>query len=37
MKRVDIEVAVKKRYPEGVALVVCRDKKGMVDITPAGL
>lgn len=36
MKQVDIEQAIKKRYPEGVALVVCKDEKGMVDITPIG-
>lgn len=36
MKQVDIETAVKKRYPEGVALVVCKDEKGMVDVTPIG-
>ena len=36
MKRIGPEIAIKKRYPEGVALVVCRDKKGMVDVTPIG-
>jgi len=36
MKQINTEVAVKKRYPEGVALVVCKDKKGMVDVTPIG-
>jgi len=36
MKQIDTEEAVKKRYPEAVALVVCKDKKGMVDVTPIG-
>lgn len=36
MKKVDTETAVEKRYPEGVALVICKDKKGMVDVTPIG-
>ena len=36
MKQVDMEKAVKKRYPERVALVVCKDGKGMVDVTPVG-
>lgn len=36
MKQVDSEKAVKMRYPESVALVVCKDKKGMVDVTPIG-
>jgi len=36
MKQVDIEIAVKKRYPESVALVVCQNEKGIVDVTPIG-
>lgn len=36
MKKINIETAVKRRYPEGVALVVCQDEKGMVDVTPIG-
>jgi len=36
MKKVSIEEAVKKRYPEGVALIVCKDSKGTVDVTPIG-
>lgn len=36
MKPVNIEEAIKKRYPEAVALVVCFDEKGMVDVTPVG-
>lgn len=36
MKRVDTEIAVKRRFPEGVALVVCKDEKGMVNLTPVG-
>ena len=32
MRKIDIERAAKKRYPEGVALVVCLDEKGMVDV-----
>lgn len=36
MKQIETELAVKKRHPEGVALIVCKDKKGMVDVTPIG-
>ncbi len=36
MKQIGIEEGVKKRHPEGVALVVCKDEKGKVDITPIG-
>ena len=36
MRQTSTELAVKKRHPEGVALVVCKDKKGMVDVTPIG-
>jgi flavin reductase (DIM6/NTAB) family NADH-FMN oxidoreductase RutF len=30
------EEAVKKRHPEGVALIVCKDERGKVNITPIG-
>lgn len=36
MEQVLSEDAIKKRFPESVALVVCKDKKGKVDITPIG-
>lgn len=36
MEQVDVELALKKRYPEGVALIVCKDEKGMIDVTPVG-
>ena len=36
MKQIDIEVAVKKRHPEGVALIVCKDDNDKVNITPIG-
>lgn len=36
MKPTDTELALKKRHPEGVALIVCKDEKGMVDVTPIG-
>jgi|GEM_PF-6485907 len=31
MKSIDTELAVKKRYPEAVALIVCKDKSGKLD------
>jgi flavin reductase (DIM6/NTAB) family NADH-FMN oxidoreductase RutF len=34
MKQVDIEIAIKKRYPESIALIVCKDKDDKVDVTP---
>ncbi len=34
MKQIDIEEGIKKRHPEGVALVVCKNENGVVDITP---
>lgn len=34
MKPTNTELAIKKRHPEGVALIVCKDEKGMVDVTP---
>ena len=36
MKVVPIEEAIKKRHPEGVALIVCQDEKGKVNVTPIG-
>jgi len=36
MKKVKIEEAIKKKFPEPVSLVVCLDEGGMVDITPVG-
>jgi len=36
MKKIDVESAVKARYPESVCLVVVKDKKGKVSVTPAG-
>lgn len=36
MKNVPVDEAVKKRHPEGVALIVCKDKDGKVDVTPIG-
>lgn len=36
MKKTNTETALKTRYPEGVALVVCKDEKSQVDITPIG-
>ena len=35
MKLIDTELAIKKRHPEGVALIVCRDEK-KVSVTPIG-
>ena len=35
MKKVNIEESIKKRHPEGVALIVCRDKK-KTSVTPIG-
>jgi len=34
MKKIPIEKAVKKRYPEGVALIVCQNKQGRINVTP---
>lgn len=34
MKEVDVEVAIHKKYPEGVVLVVTKDKKGKVNFAP---
>ena len=36
MRQIDTEAAIKKRYPEGVALVVCKDAKGKASVTPIG-
>lgn len=36
MKVASTEEAIKKRRPEGVALIVCKDKDGKVDVTPIG-
>lgn len=36
MKEVSLKEGLKKRHPTGVCLVVCKDKKGMVDVTPVG-
>jgi len=36
MKEMAAEDAIKKRHPEGVALVVCKDENGKVDVTPIG-
>lgn len=36
MHQTNIDEALQKRFPEGVALVVCQDQKGMVDVTPVG-
>ena len=36
MKETEIEKAIKKRHPEGVALIVCKDEKGKVDVKPIG-
>jgi len=36
MRKVNIEEAIKKKFPEPVGLVVCLDEKGVVDITPVG-
>ena len=36
MKLIDNEIAIKKRHPEGVALIVCKDNNGKVNITPIG-
>lgn len=31
-----VEEAIKKRYPEAVALIICIDKKNKVNVTPIG-
>lgn len=36
MNIVETEEAIKKRHPEGVALIVCQDISGKVNITPIG-
>ena len=36
MKIALIEEAIKKRHPEGVALIVCKDENKKVNITPIG-
>lgn len=36
MKSVSVDEAIKKRHPEGVALIVCKDNDGKVDVTPIG-
>lgn len=36
MIQTDTEVAIKKRHPERVALIVCKDDNGKVNITPIG-
>jgi len=36
MQQIDTEIAVKKRHPEGVALIVCKNKEGKINITPIG-
>lgn len=36
MREIPTEDAVKKRHPEGVALIVCKDGNGKVNVTPIG-
>ncbi|KKP27668.1 MAG: Flavin reductase domain protein FMN-binding protein [Parcubacteria group bacterium GW2011_GWA2_31_28] len=36
MKNVVTEDAIKKRHPEGVALITCKDNSGKVNVTPIG-
>jgi len=36
MNKASIEEAIKKRYPEAVALIVCKDKNNKINITPIG-
>lgn len=34
MKDIAIDEAIKKRHPEGIALIVCKENSGKVSITP---
>jgi flavin reductase (DIM6/NTAB) family NADH-FMN oxidoreductase RutF len=34
LKEVDVETAIKRKYPEGVVLVVTKDKRGKVNFAP---
>lgn len=36
MKGVTTDEAIKKRHPEGVALIVCKENSGKVSVTPIG-
>lgn len=36
MKSVPVDEAIAKRFPEGVALIICQDSSGKVNLTPIG-
>lgn len=36
MKSTSVEEAIKKRHPESVALIICQDKDGKINVTPIG-